>query len=312
MIIKDLIEEKHKDANLDLATELKQTKVTSYDAIDALMKKIAKQHNITAEELHDLWMKKYNQTPDDWIKAKLDEGPVWDKVKKTAAAGAVAGAVGYGALSGQAPVKDAPARAPLEITIPGGDIEQPASSVKQDKVKSEPSVVTNADPKMEKLVFLTAYRSGIKGNELAQFMAQVAHETQNFKHMTEVGSKEYFKRYDPKYSPKKAKILGNTEIGDGERFRGRGFIQITGRDNYRRAGKDLNLPLEQQPNLAAQPDVAAKIAVWFWKNKVKPKVQDYSDTISVTTIINPSMNGLGDRDVKYHQYLERLRPIAKN
>lgn len=64
----------------------------------------------------------------------LDEGPIWDKVKKTAAAGAVAGAAGYGALTGQFGDKaKEPARAPIEITIPGGDLEQPKPEVKKEK-----------------------------------------------------------------------------------------------------------------------------------------------------------------------------------
>jgi ParB-like chromosome segregation protein Spo0J len=53
-----IIDQVKEDANLDLAQALEKTQATSYDAIDSLMKKIAKQHNITAKELHDLWMKK--------------------------------------------------------------------------------------------------------------------------------------------------------------------------------------------------------------------------------------------------------------
>lgn len=238
----------------------------------------------------------------------LVEGPIWDKVKKTAAAGAVAGAAGYGALTGQFTDKaKEPARAPVEITIPGGDLEQPKPEVKKEKEKLTPSTATNADPAMEKLVFLTAYRSGIKGKELAQFMAQVAHETLGFQRLVEVGNKEYFNRYDPKYSPQKAKILGNVKVGDGLRYRGRGFIQITGRDNYKRAGQALGIDLENNPKLASNPEVAAKIAVWYWKSRVKPTVDDYTDTIGVTSKINPSMNGLGDRDMNFRHYLQRLQ-----
>ncbi len=238
----------------------------------------------------------------------LDEGPIWDKVKKTAAAGAVAGAAGYGALTGQFGDKaKEPARAPIEITIPGGDLEQPNPEVKKEKEKLTPSTATNADPAMEKIVFLTAYRSGIKGKELAQFMGQVAHETLGFQRLVEVGSKEYFNRYDPKHNPQKAKILGNVKVGDGLRYKGRGFIQITGRDNYKRAGQALGIDLVNNPKLASNPEVAAKIAVWYWKSRVKPTVDDYTDTIGVTSKINPSMNGLGDRDMNFRHYLQRLQ-----
>ena len=238
----------------------------------------------------------------------LQEGPIWDKVKRTAAAGAVAGAAGYGALTGQFTDKaKEPARAPIEINIPGGDLGQEQQPVaKQEKQKLTPSTATNANKEMEKLVLATAYKSGIKGVELAQFMAQVAHETLGFQRLVEVGNKEYFNRYDPKYKPEKAKILGNVKAGDGLRYKGRGFIQITGRDNYRRAGKALGIDLENNPKWASDPKIAAKIAVWYWKNRVKPEVEDYSDTIGVTSKINPSMNGLGDRDMNFHYYLQKL------
>lgn len=237
---------------------------------------------------------------------QMNEGPMWDKIKKTATAAGLAGAVGYGALSGQLTGKDEPARAPIEIDIPGGDIEQQKPEVKKEKVKLEKSTATNANPEMEKIVFLTAFRSGIKGKELAQFMAQVAHETLGFQHLVEVGDKKYFNRYDPKFSPQKAKILGNVKAGDGLRYKGRGFIQITGRDNYRKAGKALGIDLENNPKWASDPKIAAKIAVWYWQNRVKPAVDDYTDTIGVTAKINPSMNGLGDRDMNFHYYLQKL------
>mgnify|MGYP003341387985 CR=1 FL=1 len=102
-----------------------------------------------------------------------------------------------------------------------------------------------------------------------------------------------------KFAPKTARILGNTQVGDGERYKGRGFIQLTGRDNYKRAGRALGLPLEQKPELVERPDVAAKVAVWFWKNHVKPKVSSYHDTAQVTKPINPAMRGLKDRDTKF-------------
>lgn len=148
-----------------------------------------------------------------------------------------------------------------------------------------------------------AIRAGIKGQELAQFMAQVRHESADFTRMKEIGGAKYFaKRYDPKVAPGTAKILGNTRAGDGVRYHGRGFIQITGRDNYRMAGQALGLPLEQQPDLAARPDVAAKIAVWYWNTRVKPHVRDFNDTEAVTKYINPAMRGLKDRLHNFKEY----------
>ena len=146
-----------------------------------------------------------------------------------------------------------------------------------------------------------AVASGITGSELAQFMAQVRHESADFSRMKEIGGKHYFaQHYDPKFAPKTAKILGNTQVGDGERYKGRGFIQLTGRDNYKRAGQALGLPLEQRPELVERPDVAAKVAVWFWQNRVAPKVASYHDTAQVTKPINPGMRGLKDRNTKFN------------
>lgn len=144
-----------------------------------------------------------------------------------------------------------------------------------------------------------AVASGITGNELAQFMAQCAHETAGFSTMKEQGGSLDFKKYDIKHNPRKAKALGNVKPGDGARYHGRGFIQLTGRDNYKRAGRALGLPLEQRPELVERPDVAAKVAVWFWKNHVTPKVSSYHDTAQVTKPINPAMRGLKDRDTKF-------------
>ena len=145
-----------------------------------------------------------------------------------------------------------------------------------------------------------AINSGITGTELAQFMAQCAHETANFTSLSEFGGSLDFRKYDPKYSPRKAKQLGNKVAGDGAKYKGRGYIQLTGRDNYKRAGQALGLPLEQQPELVERPDVAAKVAVWFWQNRVAPKVASFHDTHQVTKPINPAMRGLKDRNTKFN------------
>jgi len=162
------------------------------------------------------------------------------------------------------------------------------------------SMNTNA----EDLVQRAAIKAGIKGRELAQFMAQTKHESADFSRMKEMGGTQYFtKRYDPKFNPAKAKTLGNKHAGDGARYHGRGYIQITGRDNYRMAGAYLGIPLEQHPEMAANPEIAAKIAVWYWKTRVKPKVANFNDTTQVTKLINPALNGLKDRFENFKQYV---------
>lgn len=131
--------------------------------------------------------------------------------------------------------------------------------------------------------------------ELAAFLSQAAHESHDFKSMVEYGGSLDFRKYDPKFAPKKARALGNIKVGDGARYKGRGYIQLTGRYNYKRAGEALGLPLEEKPELAEKPEIAAKIAVWFWKHRVQPNVNNFNDVRAVTKPINPGLNGLEDR-----------------
>ena len=170
--------------------------------------------------------------------------------------------------------------------------------------KSEPINMLSNHPQHEALLQRAAKSAGIKGTELAQFMAQTNHESWDFSRLKEKGmGKGYFaKKYDPKYAPKTAKILGNKQIGDGEKYHGRGFIQLTGRDNYRMAQDALNIPLLQQPDLAERPDIAAKIAIWYWQTRVKPHINNFNDTKAVTQKINPALRGLQDRHAKFMDY----------
>jgi predicted chitinase len=159
--------------------------------------------------------------------------------------------------------------------------------------KPEPMAFLSAHMDKEEMLHKTARAAGIRGTELAQFLAQCYHESAGFGRMHEYASgKEYEGRRD----------LGNVNKGDGVRYKGRGFIQITGRDNYRRAGQALGLPLEERPELASRPDIAAKIAVWYWSNRVRPNVSNFNDTRAVTQRINPKLNGLADRHENFKDY----------
>lgn len=149
------------------------------------------------------------------------------------------------------------------------------------------------------LLMKTAIKNGLHGQELAQFIAQCAHETGNFNYLKEIGDKDYFKHYDIKFNPKKAKELGNTRPGDGARYKGRGFLHLTGKENYRKAGEALGLPLENHPELAEKPEIAAKTAVWFWQHRVQPRVDNFNNTTKATKPINAGLKGLEDRHAKY-------------
>jgi predicted chitinase len=210
------------------------------------------------------------------IDAELEEG--W----KDWVAGA---ALGAAALSPQAAdAKTAPQQKPAITQQVQGDANYATKLILKPEAK---------------ILIQTARAAGMRGKELAQFVAQCAHETANFTSLKELGGRLDFKKYDPKFNPRKAKMLGNKQVGDGAKYHGRGYIQLTGRDNYKRAGQALGLPLEEQPELVERPDVAAKVAVWFWQNQVAPKVSNFNDTAQVTKPINSGLKGLEDRHNKF-------------
>ena len=177
---------------------------------------------------------------------------------------------------------------------------------KQEPKKSLDQILE--DPH-EKLLAKYAKAAGIEGDELAAFLAQCAHETHDFNSLVEYGGVKYFRQYDIKYNKDKAKMLGNVKVGDGAKFKGRGYLQITGRYNYRIAGKALGLPLEEQPELLEDPDTAAKASIWYWKTRVQPNVSDFNNVISVTKPINPKLNGLKDRKDNFKEYKELIASI---
>lgn len=88
--------------------------------------------------------------------------------------------------------------------------------------------------------------------------------------------------------------LGNTEPGDGYKFHGRGFVHLTGRANYEHYGKALGLDLVSNPDLAADPKIAAKVAAQYWKETVV-KYGHQHDVTGATKDINGGHNGLKER-----------------
>lgn len=135
----------------------------------------------------------------------------------------------------------------------------------------------------------------------AAFIAQLAHESGQLRFMEEIwGPTDAQKRYEPPTTL--ARKLGNTEAGDGKRFKGRGPIQITGRANYEKFGVLLGIDLIAEPPKAAAPDVAFRIAGLYW---IKNGLNELADLASVeafreiTKRINGGLNGLKDRERFY-------------
>lgn len=93
---------------------------------------------------------------------------------------------------------------------------------------------------------------------------------------------------------------GDPATGDGWRFHGRGPIQLTGRENYAKAGEALGLPLVEKPELVLQPDVGARVAAWYWATHGCNELADQGDIGAITKAINGGSNGLQDR-IAWHK-----------
>ena len=134
---------------------------------------------------------------------------------------------------------------------------------------------------------------------ISAFLAQVAEESGEFRYMEEIASgAEYEGRKD----------LGNTQKGDGVRFKGRGPIQLTGRNNYAAAGKALGVDFINHPTLAAQPQYAFKTAVWFWNSRNLNHYADQNNqagfdqcTLRVNGCINCARTHKNVRDSYWHK-----------
>lgn len=165
-------------------------------------------------------------------------------------------------------------------------------------------------------------------NRMAAFLATVGHESADFRHLEE--SLNYtpgrllqvwpkrFKTMDLAtayaHNPEKLanfvygdrKDLGNTEPGDGWKFRGRGLIQLTGRSNYERVGKELGVNLVGKPELLETPKYAALSAGMFWKKNGLNELADEGDIETISIIVNGGDHGLEDRLARFERAKEAL------
>jgi predicted chitinase len=118
--------------------------------------------------------------------------------------------------------------------------------------------------------------------------ATIATET-GFRPIAEYGGPNDFAKYEPGTSI--GKSLGNTQPGDGYRYRGRGFLQLTGRTNYRNYGTRIGAALEANPDLALDPYLAARILAVYFKDRGVDKAAEREDWTSVRKLVNGGLNG---------------------
>lgn len=171
----------------------------------------------------------------------------------------------------------------------------------------------------------------------AMFLAQIAHESQDFTRVTEnlnysaqglAGT--WPKRYRGANSQPNslahslhrnpqaiannvyADRMGNgpEASGDGWRYRGRGLKQLTGKSNYSLAGKAMGLDLVGKPELLEKPEHAAESACWFWKENGLNSYADRSDVAGATRVINGGQIGLDERKDYYDRATEALGVTA--
>lgn len=146
--------------------------------------------------------------------------------------------------------------------------------------------------------YMDKYQINTKAR-IAPFLANVAHESAQFNRTEEIASGE---AYEGRVN------LGNTQPGDGKRFKGRGLIQTTGRSNYKAVSDALKIDFVVNPWLLEKPAPATESACWFWaKAKGLNTIADYPDTWIhpgahkyskfqyIVLLINGGQNGFAER-----------------
>ena len=135
----------------------------------------------------------------------------------------------------------------------------------------------------------------------AHYLAQIAHESAELRYSEEIASG---KAYD---TGKLAIKLGNTPEadGDGQKYKGRGLIQVTGRANYEAYKQYCGFDVVERPELLAKPVGAIRSSMWFWKAKGLNELADRDEFTAITKRINGGTNGIEDR----RKYLARAKKV---
>ena len=162
---------------------------------------------------------------------------------------------------------------------------------------------------------------------LSAFLAQTGHESGGFKfleenlnykpetlcrvwpsHFNEENCHEFSGNPEAIANTAYAGRMGNgdAETGDGWRYRGRGFLQLTGKENYEHASSDLGFDFVSEPDAVATPEGATLTAAWFWKKHNLNHYVDNNDFTQMTKIINGGTIGLEDRVARFNHAMSVL------
>ncbi|MCH3994845.1 MAG: hypothetical protein LKE54_07330 [Prevotella sp.] len=166
-------------------------------------------------------------------------------------------------------------------------LKQIAPNIQDDKIKLYVPILNKWMP----------YYSIANPLRQAAFLAQILHETAGLKYTKEIASGA---AYD---TGKLAEKLGNTpeKDGDGQKYKGRGAIQITGKDNYIEVSRALGIDFVDHPELLEQPDYAIRSACWWWWKHGLNRLADYGSFRAITKVINGGYNGYYDRLEYYNR-----------
>ncbi|MEC4865712.1 MAG: glycoside hydrolase family 19 protein, partial [Jaaginema sp. PMC 1078.18] len=132
---------------------------------------------------------------------------------------------------------------------------------------------------------------------LIGLLATIRVETGGFRPINEWGGEKYWRRYEGR------RDLGNTQSGDGVRYHGRGYVQLTGRANYRSYGQKLGVDLEGNPELALDPGVSAQVLACYFKDRGVHQAAKAGDWRRVRKLVNGGYHGW---DV-FSKYIERAK-----
>jgi putative chitinase len=164
-------------------------------------------------------------------------------------------------------------------------------------------------------------------DRIAGFLSQIAHESagftatrENLNYSAEALCRVWPSRFNAancqEYARNPEKIAnkayssrmgnGDEESGEGAKFLGRGLIQLTGKDNYTRFSNAVGVDAVENPELVAEPEMAALSAGWFWSTNGLNALADAKDVVGMTKRINGGTHGLDDRQAKYAAVLASM------